>query len=90
MLSGLYYNANTSKTVVLCNVSKCVRTFADKFTTMNTPFPHETMKLINQGMYSGRTTGRLFEVQHNQWLQIFCRQRWKITEVRAKKQKMAI
>lgn len=57
---------------------------------MNTPFPYETMELINQGMYSGRTTGRLFEVQHNQWLQMFFRQCWKITDVRAKIQKMAI
>lgn len=81
MPSGLYYNDNTSKTAVLCNVCKCVRTFADKATTMNTPFPYETMELINQGMYSGRTTGRLFDVQHNQWLQMFFRQWWKITEM---------
>lgn len=66
MLWGLYYHDNALKTAVLCNASKCVRTFADKATSMNLPSPSETMELINQGMYSGRTTGRLFEAQHNQ------------------------
>lgn len=64
-LWGFYYHENALKIAVLCNASKCVRTFADKATSLNPPSPSETMELINQGTYSGRVTGTLFEAQHN-------------------------
>ena len=66
MLWGLYYHDNALKTAVLFEVSKRVRKFADKATSMNPASPSETKELINQGMYSGRREGRLFEAQHNQ------------------------
>lgn len=63
----IYYD-NILKTAVLCNASTRVSMFADKATSMNLLSASETMELINQRMYSGRTTGRLFEVQHNQFI----------------------